>query len=195
MGSNSEVNGGAKMTFVDFRQIPGVQTYPSVRTNDVRGSFINFLSKPSDEDSKFFNIENIAISVNELLGTVRGIHIQKQPFVQEKLIRCIKGSIFDIIVDLRKNSPTYLAWGSLHLSDQDEYALYLPEGVAHGYQTLENDTILMYGLTSTYNSEAAIHISPTDKDLGIPWPLAFSAISPADSKGLKIQEAIRDSNW
>jgi dTDP-4-dehydrorhamnose 3,5-epimerase len=183
------------MTFVDFRQIPGVQTYPSVRTNDVRGSFINFLSKPSDEDSKFFNIENIAISVNELLGTVRGIHIQKQPFVQEKLIRCIKGSIFDIIVDLRKNSPTYLAWGSLHLSDQDEYALYLPEGVAHGYQTLENDTILMYGLTSTYNSEAAIHISPTDKDLGIPWPLAFSAISPADSKGLKIQEAIRDSNW
>lgn len=183
------------MTYVEISLIPGVRTYPSTRFNDERGAFIDFLGGISKENMRSGFFANIGISINDFKGTVRGIHIQKRPYVQEKIVRCLKGRIYDVILDLRSNSPTYLSWSDMYLTEQDEFALYLPEGIAHGFQTMTDDTIIIYGLTSKYESKSALHINPKDKDLSIPWPLTISLMSQADFNGVGIRDLLRNSSW
>jgi dTDP-4-dehydrorhamnose 3,5-epimerase len=175
--------------------IPGVKIIPSPRIIDPRGSFLNFTSNSKAVEFGLPEFESVSISENTLSGTLRGIHIQRFPFSQEKLIRCMSGSIYDVFLDLRKESNAYLSWSSIVLTSNEDHSLFLPKGVAHGYQTLEDNTILMYGLTSTYNSEADIHIDPNDKVLGINWPLTITAISDYDMNALPILEVVRDFKW
>ena len=195
MGCSSKIDGDMKLAYVELDHIPGVKTYPSGRFSDERGAFINFLGVSSDGNVGLNIFENVGVSINTLKGTVRGIHIQKRPFAQQKLVRCLKGSIYDVVLDLRSNSPTYLSWSDIYLTEQDEFALYLPEGVAHGFQSMTDDTIIIYGMTARYDLNSALHINPSDKDLGITWPLTISLMSQADSNGMAVNELMRKSSW
>jgi dTDP-4-dehydrorhamnose 3,5-epimerase len=115
-------------------------------------------------------------------GTIRGMHYQKVPHAEIKLVRCITGKIWDVIVDLRPDSPTYLQHAFYELSAENKQMLYIPEGFAHGFQTLEDNTELIYLHSNFYNPEFEAGIRFNDAKLGINWPLPLAAISDRDKE-------------
>ena len=123
---------------------------------------------------------SICYSMNESKGTVRGFHLQLDPKGEFKYVVCISGSIFDVIIDLRQNSPTFLALSYVILNEEDSHVLVIPPGVAHGYQSLEDKTLLLYGILGEYSKNHSIRINPLDPKLEIPWPLEISSISQED---------------
>ena len=114
-------------------------------------------------------------------GTLRGLHYQKYPFQEIKLTRCIKGSIFVVIVDLREKSSTYLDWYGIKLSEKNNKSLYVPKNFAHGYITLENETDIFYQSSNTYSPEYEAGISWNDPKIEIKWPIKPKIISEKDS--------------
>lgn len=115
-------------------------------------------------------------------GTVRGMHFQNAPHAEMKLISCLRGEIFDVAVDLRHNSPTFLKWHAEKLSSENCRALLIPEGFAHGFQTLTDDCELVYLHSAPYIPASEAGIRAADSRLGILWPLDFSEISQRDSE-------------
>lgn len=113
-------------------------------------------------------------------GAIRGLHFQLAPFREIKLVRCIAGAVYDVIVDLRKNSPTFLRWYSTELTAENKNMLYIPEGFAHGFQTLTRDCQLIYLHTEVYSPGAEAGILFSDPALNITWPIAVSEISERD---------------
>lgn len=113
-------------------------------------------------------------------GTVRGMHFQVSPHSEAKLVRCPRGAIFDVIVDLRDNSPSRGQWFGAELTSENALLLYVPEGFAHGYQTLVDDTEMNYLTSAFYAPSAARGVRYNDPAFGIQWPLPVSAISDAD---------------
>jgi dTDP-4-dehydrorhamnose 3,5-epimerase len=113
-------------------------------------------------------------------GSIRGMHFQLPPFVETKLVRCIAGKVFDVVVDLRKSSHTYLKWFGTELSATNRHMMFIPEGFAHGFQTLENDCELIYCHSEFYtpSKESGIHFQ--DNTIGINWPLAVTQLSERD---------------
>jgi len=166
-------------------KIEGVAICPTQSAADKRGRLVKF--SPFE---KFLNpLTSIAISYNPVRGTIRGLHFQVAPFEEEKLVTCIQGSVFDVIIDLRPSSQTFGKWTSLHLDSESCSQVYLPKGIAHGFQTLSPNTILHYGLNSIYSQEHAFSISPFG-DLEIDWPLSSKLVSERDRRGISIIEAI-----
>lgn len=119
-------------------------------------------------------------SYNRLKGTIRGMHYQTPPFGETKLIRCVKGSVYDVVVDFRKKSPTYLKSIAIELSELNMACILIPEGFAHGFQTLEDDTSLIYHHTNFYTPKSEGGIRYDDPKLNIHWPLKPMNISPKD---------------
>jgi dTDP-4-dehydrorhamnose 3,5-epimerase len=119
-------------------------------------------------------------SFNTLKGTIRGMHYQKPPFAETKLIRCVQGRVYDVAVDLRKNSPTYLQSFGAELSDENLTCILIPQGFAHGFQTLENNTSLIYHHTNFFTPNTEGGIRYNDPALGIQWKLPVASISPRD---------------
>jgi dTDP-4-dehydrorhamnose 3,5-epimerase len=113
-------------------------------------------------------------------GTLRGMHYQFFGYEQDKLVRCTKGSIYDVIIDLRKNSKTYCGWYSVTLTESNNYMLYVPKGFAHGYQTLEDNTEVFYQLSQRYVKEQESGIKYNDPIFGILWPIKIISISERD---------------
>jgi dTDP-4-dehydrorhamnose 3,5-epimerase len=113
-------------------------------------------------------------------GTIRGLHYQTSANAEMKLVSCIRGEVWDIVVDLRSNSSTFMHWHSEILSEENEHALLIPEGFAHGFQSLSDEVELIYLHTEAYSpkTEAALHFN--DPILGIQWPLSVSEISERD---------------
>ena len=103
-------------------------------------------------------------------GTLRGLHYQMAPHQEVKLVRCIRGTVFDVIVDLRHDSPTYLSWFGLELTGDNRTMLYVPEGCAHGYLTLEDNSEVMYPVSEFYRPEAERGVRWNDRLFGIQWP-------------------------
>lgn len=122
-----------------------------------------------------------SLSVNPVRGTVRGLHLQRPPHAETKLIRCVRGAIFDVIVDLRPDSPTYGEWLAVELTAESYDMLYVPAGFAHGFQTLVPDTEIDYLITPAYEPTAATGVRYDDPALGIRWPLPVSRISRKDA--------------
>jgi dTDP-4-dehydrorhamnose 3,5-epimerase len=149
---------------------------------DSRGSFIRFLELDGNSFSDAFS--SIALSRNPIAGTIRGLHFQNYPYSEEKAIMCIKGSIFEVFVDLRRQCQTYGHWTHRVLSSTNFSVAMVPKGIAHGYQTLEEDTWVLYGLTSTFSTKHAHRILYKDPLLAIEWPLAVTLISDADANGM-----------
>jgi dTDP-4-dehydrorhamnose 3,5-epimerase len=123
-----------------------------------------------------------SISFNDLAGTLRGMHFQTAPHEEAKLVRCTQGSIFDVVIDLRPASPTYRGFASLGLSAADRKALYVPEGCAHGFQTLEDDTEVLYQISHAHVPEAANGVRWDDPAFAIPWPRPPSRLSRRDAE-------------
>lgn len=149
---------------------------------DERGSFAKFLDLNATPLDEVFS--SISLSKNPTGGTLRGLHFQDSSFAEEKAIMCISGSIFEVFVDLRQEEPSYGHWTHRIMNSNDLTTAYVPKGIAHGYQTLEEDTWVLYGLTSIFNKEHARRISYRDPTLAIDWPLPVTSISVADTNGL-----------
>lgn len=129
------------------------------------------------------NLVQCNLSYNLNKGTIRGLHYQKEPFQETKLVRCISGSIYDVIVDLRPHSQTFLQWVGIELSAKNYQMLYVPEGFAHGYQTLEDNTEVFYQVTEFYKSSHEKGIRWDDRDINIHWPLTSNLIISDKDKG------------
>jgi dTDP-4-dehydrorhamnose 3,5-epimerase len=114
-------------------------------------------------------------------GTVRGMHFQYTPYAEIKMLRCIAGEVYDVIVDLRKDSTTFLKWYGTELSAQNKKMLYIPAGFAHGFQTLTDDAELIYHHTEFYTPAAEAGTRYDDKAINIEWPLTVTEISERDS--------------
>ncbi|MEM0061300.1 MAG: dTDP-4-dehydrorhamnose 3,5-epimerase [Fervidicoccaceae archaeon] len=120
---------------------------------------------------------------------LRGLHYQLEPYAQGKLVRVITGSIFDVAVDLRKGSPYFGKWVGVKLSEENKRALWIPEGFAHGFLSLEDNTIVVYKVTNEYNKESEAGILWNDPDIGIKWPYDKPILSDKDSKNPTLKEA------
>jgi dTDP-4-dehydrorhamnose 3,5-epimerase len=114
-------------------------------------------------------------------GTVRGLHFQYPPHSETKVVTCIVGRIFDVAVDLRRRSPTFLHWFGAELSAENQQSLVIPPGCAHGYQTLIDDSELIYLVTAAYSAQAEDGINPLDPAVGIRWPEAVGEVSERDA--------------
>jgi dTDP-4-dehydrorhamnose 3,5-epimerase len=132
-----------------------------------------------------------SISFNARAGTLRGMHFQAPPYLEAKLVRCTRGSIFDVMVDLRDRSPTYGQWHSEELSADNRLMVYIPKGFAHGFQTFVDDTEVDYEITPAYVPGAGAGFRFDDPALAIPWPLPVTSVSANDRSLLECHEGIR----
>jgi dTDP-4-dehydrorhamnose 3,5-epimerase len=154
------------------------------KISDSRGNFTKFAPQPEI----LSDLTSVAFSTNPILGTLRGLHFQVEPYAEEKLVTCIQGAIFDVLLDLRMTSPSFGNWKAFELSEENSLQVYLPKGIAHGFQTLRADTIVHYCLTSTYSQKSAFSLSPLG-DLGIEWPIPNPLISQRDLNGISFEDA------
>ena len=140
----------------------------------------------NNEISKY-GFSNAISQINTTLtlkkGTIRGLHFQRYPATDTKIILCLKGSIFDVVVDIRKDSPTFLKWISLELSCRKKNMILINKGFAHGFQTLSDDVELLYFHDHEYVSTLDTTINPFDPSINIKWPLDKSCISEKDLNG------------
>jgi dTDP-4-dehydrorhamnose 3,5-epimerase len=172
------------MIFVESK-LKGAYLIKLDRTEDERGYFVRDFCKKEFED---FGLEHeivqCNISYNAKRGTLRGMHFQSEPFEECKIVSCIKGSFFDVIIDLRETSKTYLKWEGFLLTEEGHEILYIPKGFAHGFQTLEDNTKVYYRMTQRYCSDYASGVRWDDEVFNIKWP-------PCNDRII----SIRDRGW
>jgi len=127
-------------------------------------------------------IVQCSVSYNEKRGTLRGMHYQAEPHPEAKLVRCTRGAIHDVIIDLRPDSETYTRWLGVDLTESNHRMLYVPEGFAHGFQTLSDGTEVFYQMSAFYEPDCARGVRWNDPHFAIQWPLTDPIISPRDQK-------------
>ena len=125
-----------------------------------------------------FAQHNVSFSARK--GTIRGMHYQREPHGEVKLVRCIKGSVWDVIIDIRPGSPTYRRWQGFELSSANKNQLYVPKGFAHGFQTLRDDVEINYLISEPYSPQSSSGIRHDDSAFAIHWPLPVTEISSKD---------------
>ncbi len=111
-----------------------------------------------------------SVSYNRAQGTLRGMHYQRAPYEEKKIVRCVRGAIYDVVLDLRPQSPTFRKWIAVELNEDNARAVYIPEGCAHGFQTLTNDTVILYQMTAFFDASSAAGVRWDDPVFGISWP-------------------------
>ena len=149
---------------------------------DERGFFERFFCKKEfKENNLLTNIVQVNHSFTSKKGAVRGLHYQNPPYTETKIIKCIKGSILDIIVDLRRGSETFLQYFTVELNNINNRMIYIPDGFAHGFQTLEENSELLYFHTQFYNKESEGALNILDKKLNIKLPLKITEMSERDN--------------
>lgn len=165
-------------------KLKGVFVIEPTRFEDERGFLAPSFSRREFEAHGLIGcfVEN-NISHNHRRGTLRGLHYQAAPYGQAKLVRCTRGAIFDVAVDLRPDSPTFREWVGLELSADNRLLMYLPGDMAHGFQTLEDDTEVFYQASEIYHPEANVGLRWNDPAFGIQWPMADERIMLARDSG------------
>ncbi len=157
---------------------------------DERGYFYESYNQKIFEES---GINDVFVQDNQSLSqknVVRGLHFQHPPFAQAKLVRVIKGAVLDVVVDIRKNSPTYGKSFSIELNEENFLMLYIPVGFAHGFATLEDNTIFAYKCSNFYNKASEDTILWNDEDLNIQWNISNPILSEKDKLGKKFLDFI-----
>lgn len=158
------------MIFTETK-LAGASLIDLEKREDSRGFFARaWDQKEFEEHGLNPEVVQCNLSFNKYSGTTRGMHYQAAPHEEAKLIRCTRGSIFDAIIDLRPKSPTFREWVGVELSSENRRMLYVPEGFAHGYQTLEDDTETFYQVSEWYAPESERGIRWDDPAFGIVWP-------------------------
>lgn len=172
------------MSRFDFIETPlnGLFVIQRKLIEDTRGFFSRFYCA---EEFKTVGLNKPIAQINHTFtkqqGAVRGLHFQYPPYSETKIVSCLSGVIFDVAVDLRQNSPTFLQWHGEILSAENRKSLLIPEGFAHGFQTLTSDCELIYLHTDSYHAEAEGALSVHDPRLAISWQLPIAELSPRDA--------------
>lgn len=122
------------------------------------------------------------VSFNARKGTLRGMHFQEKPHEEAKLVRCTRGAIYDVILDIRRSSPTFMRWAAYELTAENHRMVYLPEGFAHGFQALEDNCEVFYQMSEIFHAPFARGIRWNDPAFSIPWPLADPIVSARDAQ-------------
>lgn len=151
------------------------------RIEDERGFFArSWCVREFEEHGLNPNLVQCNISFNKKKGTLHGMHYQVAPHEEAKLVRCTKGALYDVIIDLRPDSPTFKRWFGVELTAENRKALYISEGFAHGFQTLEDSTEVFYQMSEFYHPESALGVRYDDPAFGIRLPLPVTAVSKKD---------------
>lgn len=166
---------------IEATPLPGVKLVRRLRLADDRGSLSRLFCAqelaPAGWDAPVAQVNH---TQTRLRGTVRGMHYQEPPHAEQKLVSCLRGEVWDVALDLRRDSPTFLVWHACMLSADNLCALWLPEGVAHGFQALTDDAELLYCHSRAYVPGSERGVQPMDPRVGIRWPLAVTAMSERD---------------
>jgi dTDP-4-dehydrorhamnose 3,5-epimerase len=169
--------------------LPGAYVLELDPVEDERGFFARaFCEQELAERGIGFRIVQCNVSYNRRKGTLRGLHYQTTPHEEAKLVRCFSGSVYDVIVDLRKSSPTYRGWAGVELTSRNRRMIYVPPGFGHGLQTLEDDTELFYLMSECYHPESARTVRWDDPQIAVAWPLANPFVGENDSAALLLDE-------
>ncbi len=164
--------------------------------NDSRGWFFESYSL---RNAKTFGIEAEFVQDNHSYsakkGVIRGLHYQAPPFAQSKLVRCTRGSVLDVAVDIRHGSPNYAKWFGVVLSSENKKQLFIPKGFAHGFLTLEDDCEVQYKVDSFYSYEYDRNIRYDDPDIGIEWGVTDVSLSEKDMRAPFLKERGKDFLW
>ena len=160
--------------------LPEVLMVKSNLFKDDRGTFYRAFDKEFFAQKLEFTLSQINISFTKDIGTIRGLHFQEEPFQEQKIVRCISGSILDVAVDIRPKSPTYLKSVQLELSYENNLALLIPKGFAHGYQTREENSIVQYYTSEIYKPNHEMGVRFNDPKLEINWDPKIKTVSEKD---------------
>jgi dTDP-4-dehydrorhamnose 3,5-epimerase len=175
------------MIFTETK-IKGVYIIGPELLTDERGFFArSFCKEEFQKHGLDTDIVQCNISYNKKKGTLRGMHYQVPPFEEAKIVSCTKGSIYDVVVDLRKESLTYCQWVSTELSEKNFKMMYIPKGCAHGFQTLEDEAIVYYQMTEFFHPECARGVRWDDPAIGIIWPVPARIISEKDQRSVDLK--------
>lgn len=170
------------MKFIEA-ELPGAFLIECEPYLDERGMFARyFCQREFEAHGLKAEIVQCNFSQNKKKGTIRGMHFQHPPFAEVKIVRCLKGRIYDVIIDIRPDSPAFLKWQAFELSAQEKNMVYIPEGFAHGYQSLTAGCEVLYMVTQFYAPDHERGIRWNDPMIGIKWPLVYAPIvSPKDA--------------
>lgn len=152
------------------------------RHEDERGFFARtWCQREFEERGLNSELAQCSMSFNKVAGTLRGMHYQLAPHAETKLVRCTRGSIYDVALDLRPSSDTFCRWFSIELTQSNHTMLYIPAGVAHGFQTLSDDTEVFYQISEFYHSESSHGVRWNDPAFRIRWAIPHPLLSPRDA--------------
>ena len=169
------------MTFIETK-LNGAYVIEIQKLEDTRGFFARTWCKNEFERHGLIShLMQANISFSNKKGTLRGMHYQIAPNQESKLVRCTKGAIYDVIIDLRPNSLTYKQWLGIELTAENYKMLYVPESFAHGFQTLENDTEVIYQVSQFYAPQSERGVRYNDPAFGIKWPVDVQVITDKDN--------------
>jgi dTDP-4-dehydrorhamnose 3,5-epimerase len=161
--------------------IPGAFRVELDKLDDERGFFARtFCADEFRGRGLITEFPQRSVSFNNKKATLRGLHYQAPPFAETKIVRCVSGEAFDVMVDLRRRSPTFGRWHAEVISAENRISLYIPAGCAHGFQTLTDATEIYYEIAPSYRSDFARGLAFDDSQVGIAWPLANPILSVAD---------------
>jgi dTDP-4-dehydrorhamnose 3,5-epimerase len=168
------------MTFHETK-IPGIFEVRPEPLHDHRGFFARtWCQKEFEAHGLNPQLVQCSLSYSRRRGTLRGLHYQAAPYAEAKLVRCAHGAIYDVAVDLRPQSPTFRQWISVVLRSEQRHMLYIPEGCAHGFLTLEDDCEVFYQMSQIYDRPSARGVRWDDPSFGIAWPEKVEVISERD---------------
>ena len=165
------------------RKLDGTFDINLTRIGDVRGYFMRFYNRQIFAEHGLQTVwEQESVSFNKEKNTLRGLHFQLPPYNETKIVRSVQGAILDVFVDLRKESKTYGEWDAIVLSAENDTAVYIPKGFAHGFKTLTENTLVEYKIDASYNAESASGIRWDDPDLAIDWNTENPITSQRDAQ-------------
>jgi dTDP-4-dehydrorhamnose 3,5-epimerase len=172
--------------------LPGAYVIDLERREDDRGFFARTWCQREFEARRLTGeLKQANVSFNNVKGTLRGMHMQDPPHQETKLVRCTRGAIFDVIVDMRPDSPAFLKWIGVDLTEENYRSLYVPEGFAHGYQTLTDRAEVAYQVSAFYAPGAERGLRWDDPVIGIIWPLPVTVISDKDASHPFLEQLTR----
>jgi dTDP-4-dehydrorhamnose 3,5-epimerase len=174
---------GAAVVIFKPTELPGAFVIEPERHEDVRGYFARTFCK-ADFAARGLDtrIVQCSVSLNHKKGTLRGMHYQVSPFEEVKLVRCNRGAIYDVIIDLRRDSPAFKKYFAIQLDERNGKMVYIPAGLAHGFQTLEDNTEVFYQMSQIYSAEHARGVRWDDRAFGVRWPDDMRTILERDQK-------------
>ncbi len=176
--------------------LDGVFRVDPAPVEDERGCFARLWCRESFRAAGLdLAIEQTSASFNRQAGTLRGLHFAWPPAREAKIVRCARGRMLDVLLDLRPGSPTYLGHLAVELDPDRRTALVVPPGVAHGFQTLVDDTEVHYMMSEAYRPDCSAGVRPDDPVFGVAWPLPVRAISPRDRDAPDFDDAAHRHQW